>query len=311
MRYETVLTRSFAILRRKPWLWLLALFAGESGGGGGGGGGGTGGFASRTTTAPGTSPDFSWVPHWLADRTTLFVEIGVAILAVWLVFFVVSCVASGAFIGAVARVDAGQPTSFGTAWQMGAGAFRRVLGLKLLIALAILLPLLLLLLVLLVGASSGTRGLLVGLVLDLPLLVAALVWDVFVGWFSLLALRACVLEERGARAAIAAAWDLLRRRFPRIALTTVIFIAANVGVGIVTSIIYSLVEVPFVGPLTIEMVEGRWSEATGTLLLSLAILVPVSLAVNSAVGAYFGAAWTLAYRRFGVEEQPEEPPLAA
>ena len=76
--------------------------------------------------------------------------------------------------------------------------------------------------------------------------------------------------------------------------------------------LFALVQAPFLASVYTEVGKGRWSELPGTLLLYLAILVPVSLAVSSAVGAYFATAWTLAYRRFDVEGQlAEPPPLAA
>ncbi|HEY8812182.1 MAG TPA: hypothetical protein VIO86_06785, partial [Candidatus Dormibacteraeota bacterium] len=103
MRYENLLTRSFAILRRRPWLWLLALFAGETSSGGGGGGG----SVNFQLTERQPVPDLSWLPQWLADRAGLIIEIALAVLVVSLAWFVVSCLASGALVGAVARIDAG------------------------------------------------------------------------------------------------------------------------------------------------------------------------------------------------------------
>jgi hypothetical protein len=309
VRYENLLTRSFAIVRRKPWLWLLALLAGQSASGGGGSSGsGYQPFQTRTT-AP---PDVGWLPQWLADRAWLFAEVGIAVLVIWLLWFLISCIASGALVGAVARFDGGEPITFGAAWRIGTGSFRRVLSFKLLLLLAYLLPALLLALPLLIGISGGTRGLLVGLGLDLPLLFVYLYWSLFIGWLSELALRACVLEELEAWSAFVAAWALLKRRFHRIALTTVVFIGVGIGIGILTSVILSLVEAPFLGSVFAEVVEGRWSDLGRTALIAAAIVIPVSLAVSSAVGAYYATAWTVAFRRFDFDEQvPEPPPLAA
>jgi hypothetical protein len=309
VRYENLLTRSFQIVRRKPWLWLLAFLAGQTSSAGGGSGGSSYQVQSRT---PGSAPDFSWLPQWLADRAWLFVEIGIAILVVSLVWFLVSCIASGALVGAAARLDAGEPMTFGAAWRFGVASFGRVLALKLLLLLAILLPALLLVVPLLAGVLGGSRGLIIGLGLDLPLAFAYFYWAIFISWLSELALRACVLEKLGAWSAFAAAWGLLKRRFHRVALTTVVFIGVGFGIGILTSVILAFVEAPFLGPLTVEVVEGRWSELGTTLVIAAAILIPVSFAVSSAVGAYFATAWTLAYRRFDFDgQQPEPPPLAA
>jgi hypothetical protein len=308
VRYENLLTRSFAILRRKLWLWPLALLAGETSSGGGGGGNVS--FQSRGPTSGGP-PDLSWVPQWYADRASLFAEIAVAFLVVLVVWFLVSCIASGALLSAAARVDAGEQVTFGDAWQTGLRAFRRVLAFKLLLAAGFLVPILLLALPPLVGLFGGSRGLLLGLLLDLPLLIAYFYWSAFLGWFAELAVRACVLDELGAWNAFAAAWALLKRRFPRIALTTVVFIGVGIGIGLVTSILFAFVEAPVVGAVAGAAYEGRWSEIPATIGFWLAILVPVSLAVSSAVGAYFATGWTLAYRRFDVEGELPDPPLLA
>jgi hypothetical protein len=312
VRYENLLMRSFQIVRRKPWLLLLALLAQEtSSGSGGGGGSGLGGsFQVRSTPPP--TLDFGWVPLWLADRVALFIEIGAVVLVLSLAWFLVSCIASGALISAVARVDAGEPITFGGAWRIGVGLFRRVLAFKLLIVVALLLPALVLAVPPLLGNLAGTRGLLVGLVLDAPLLFAYFYWVAFLRWFAELGLRACVLDGHRAGRSFGAAWALLKRRFHRVAMTTLVFIGVGFGIGILTSVLFSLLEAPLVASGFAAAIEGRWSDLAGALLLWLPILVLVTLAVSSAVGAYFATAWTVAYRRFDVEgEVPAPLPLAA
>jgi hypothetical protein len=307
VRYENLLTRSFQIVRRKPWLVILALVAGETSNSGGGGDGG--GYQVQTPTS---APDLAWLPQWLADRVSLFIEIAAVLLVLALVWFVVSCIGSGALLGAAARIDAGEPITFGASWRLGVAAFRRVLAFKLLLAAGFLLPALLLLVPPLVGTVGGTRGLLTGLLLDLPLLIAYAYWASFLNWVSQLAIRACVLDGLGAWSAFVAAWALLRRRFSRVALTTVIFVGVGIGVGILTAVVFAVLEVPLLASLLALAGQARWSDLAGMLLLWALILIPVSLAISSTVGAYFATAWTLAYRRFDVEaEAPEPPPLAA
>jgi hypothetical protein len=307
VRYENLLTRSFQILRRKLWLWPLAFLAGLTSSGGGGGGGGTS-FQARSNSAP---PDVSWVPNWFADRIGLIIEIGIAILLLELIWFLVSCVASGALIGAVARIDAGEPIRFGEAWRLGTATFGRVLLFKLLVLLLVLLPALLLALPPILGLLAGQRGLLAGLFLDLPLSAAYLFWVLFVAWLGELAIRACVLEGLGPGASFAAAWALLKRRFHRVAMTTVVYIGAGIGIGILTGVIYGFVQAPLTAAVTTDATQGRWADAIGTLLTWSLFLLPVSLAVSSAVGAYFAIFWTLAFRRFDAEDEKAEPPQLA
>ena len=91
MRYENVLSRSARIVLRHPWLWLLALLAGETASGGGGGGGGTGlQGGARGGNQP--APDFGWVPQWVADRAPLLGEIAIGLLVLGLLWFLLSCI---------------------------------------------------------------------------------------------------------------------------------------------------------------------------------------------------------------------------
>ena len=310
MRYENVLSRSARIVLRHPWLWLLALLAGETASGGGGGGGGTG-FQGRVRSGSPPAPDFSWIPQWIADRSTLLLEIAVGLLLLSVLWFLLSCVAEGALIGAVARIDGGEQVRFGTAWRLGMAAAWRVIRFRLVLLVLSLGPALVLLIPPLVGAMAGTTGLVKGALLDLPLVVAYLFWLAFLGILSVLAIRACVLQGEGPIGSYRVAYRLLKARFPRIGLTVVIFAVVGFGVGIVVQLIVSLVSVPFLGVLFGEIANGRWSQLPGTIALLLAVLVPVSLIVSSAAGAYFATAWTVAYRRFDLEgELPEPAPLA-
>jgi hypothetical protein len=311
VRYEDLFTRSARIVWRRPWLWLLALLAGETYAGGGGGGGAS--FTGSTSTGASSAPDLGWVPGWLGDRAGLILTVAVALLVLGLLLFLLSCLASGALIGAAARLDAGDRVTFGQSWGIGARAFGRVLGFKLVQILLVLLGLLVLLLAPLTGAAvGGTNGFLKGLALDLPVLVVSAAWITFVGALAVLGLRACVLDGTGPVGSYRAAYRLLAGRFSRIALTWLLFVAAGIGVGIVFSIVLSLVTVPFYAPVLTDLTSGRWQQAFNGFLLAAAIALPVSFLLSSAAGAYFATAWTVAYRRFGLEgEVPAPPALAA
>ena len=311
MRYENLLNRALRISWRRPWLWLLALLAGEAAGGGAGGSGSSNGIQRGPATQP-SPPDLHWVPQWFADRATLLLEIAIAVLIVGIVLFLLSCVAEGALLRAAAELDRGEQVGLRRAWSEGLTSFWRVLGFKLVQFLLVFLPALLLLVPPGVGAAAGQNGIVKGLLLDLPLLFAYLFWTVFIGWLSVLAVRACVLDGAGPVACFGAGFRLLLARFPRVVLTGVLLAAVGFGVGVVLQVVYGLLSAPFVATVADEVNRGRWAELPQTLGIWLAVLLPVSLVLSSAVGAYYATAWTLAYRRFGVEgEVPEPPPLAA
>jgi hypothetical protein len=77
-------------------------------------------------------------------------------------------------------------------------------------------------------------------------------------------------------------------------------------------VVFTLVAAPFLVPVVADIAGGGWAAALNASYLAAAVLVPVSLVLSSAAGAYFATLWTIAYRRFGQEgELPEPPPLAA
>jgi hypothetical protein len=317
MRFENLFTRSLRIAWRKPWLWFLALLAGETYGGGGGSSGLSDAGGSFPGPGPASTngfalPDLSWVPGWLQDRAGPLLEIAAVLVAAGFLLFLLSCVASGALVGAAARIDAGERVGFGQGWRIGLGSFWRVLGFKLVqILLLLLAPLILLLPPLLGAAGWGGAGLIRGLLLDLPVAVAAFFWASFVGALALLGLRACVLDGTGPIASYTAAFGLLRRRFSRIALTALLFVAVGFGAGVALQLVLTVAAAPFSGSIVNEVLNGRWSEALLAAEAELAVLVPLTLLLSSAVGAYFATAWTVAYRRFDSEgEVPEPAPLA-
>jgi hypothetical protein len=311
VRYENLLNRALRITWRHPWLWLLALLAGDAAGGGGGGFSG-GGFQPSPGSRGPALPDLSWVPYWVADRVTLLLEIALAVLVVGIVFFLLSCVAEGALISGVDDLDRGERVGLGRAWSEGVTSFWRVLGFRLVFFLLLSIPALLLLVPPVIGAGAGQAGLIKGLLLDLPLFFAYLFWSAFINWLAVLAVRACVLDGAGPIACFGAGFRLLVERFPRVALTGLLLIAVGFGVGIALQAAYAIVSVPFLGALSYDVFRGSWAEAWPTLLTWLAVLLPVSLLLSSVIGAYYSTVWTLAYRRFGVEgEVPEPQPLAA
>lgn len=307
MRYENLLTRSLAILRRRPWLILLAFLAGESGGGGGGAN-----FSLRGRPRPEAAPDLSWVPYWIHDRAAMLVAIGLAIVLLAVLLFLVSCVAAGAIVRGVAALDAGERVSFGGAWRMGLGSFWRVLGLRIVLFLLLVGPGLVLILPPLLGAAAGSDGIARGFLLDVPLFVAYLFWLFLISWVAILALRACVLDGRGPIGSFGSGFRLLRDQFPRVALTGAIFLGLGIIVGILAGVVLGLISAPFAVGLVVDLQAADWSALLRTAVTYLAVLVPVSLVINAAVGAYYSTFWTVAYRRLGVEGQIAEPvPLPA
>src|SRR5258708_37250196 len=97
MPYWEIVTRSFKITWRHKYLWLLALFAGESGGGFN--------FNSGSFTPPGTNrsnrtPDLNainqQVSQWVADHGGLIVAARGLLLPLPVAFFLLGALGRGA-----------------------------------------------------------------------------------------------------------------------------------------------------------------------------------------------------------------------
>lgn len=312
MRYESLLSRPFAIIRRRPWLLFLGLLANEFAGGGGN-------FNVRTSTPRAAPfPDLSWIPYWINDRLALLLGVGLAILVVYLLLLALSCVAVGGIVRAVDSLDSDRDVTFGAAWRLGLQSFWRVLRLRLLLLVLMLAPAALLIIPPAVGAGAGQQGLIKGVAIDVPLGFAYVFWAFFVSWLAILALRACVLDGLGATSAIGAGWALLRDDFARVALTGAIFLGAGLVTNIFSGALLAAFSAPFAFNLVRDLQSGDWSRLGSTGLTYLAVILPLSLLVNALTGSYFSAYWTLAYRRFarggalpvlGPAEQPARLPV--
>src|SRR6267378_2559069 len=152
MPYWQLVTRSFGITWRHRYLWLLALFAGESGGGVS--------FNSGTsqpigsTGGKGNFPDFSSFPqqvsNWLGQHISLLVAVAVLFILLAITFFILAAVCEGAVVRASAEHDAERPFGLSIAWRCGVATMGTIIRLRLLL-LVLGLPVLIVLLALIAG----------------------------------------------------------------------------------------------------------------------------------------------------------------
>jgi hypothetical protein len=312
MQYGEVVTRSFRIAWRNRYLWLLALLAGEAGGGGGSGGGYRGGGGGSGGADLADVPER--VLNWIGAHVGLIVAVGIVLLAVWLVLFVISCIAAGAVVRAAAEHDAERPFGLGPAWRAGVAAFWRILGLRL-IELAVLLAVLavfgglVVLLVTSVVRNSG-RGVALAIGLGLLLLLIFIPVAIFYGVLMRLALRSIVLELQGPVAAIRLAFGLMFRRFGRVALIWLISVAVGIAAGLVLTVILVVVALPFVGLLLAALAAGSKEVVIADVVVGGLVVLAASLVAGGAYGAFISSYWTLAFRRLDLDPVPVQPQVA-
>ena len=307
MQYWDIVSRSFAIAWRHKYLWLLAVFAGESGGG-----------ASFNYTSPyqpggkgGNPPDFANAPQqvatWLSQNIGLLVAIGVLVLILAIAFFILAAVCEGALVRGSAEHDADRPFGLRLAWRTGVSTMGVIIRFRLLlIALALPIFIVVAAIVGLITFSilSHSYGLaaVIGLI-GVLIFLAAFVYVLYLSFLDRLGIRTAVLEQVGARAALIRGHRLLRKRLGRVLLVWLLSIAVGIAVGICSAIVLAIVVIPFA-------VAGFATYAGGSSLFWVVVIVgtviflPIAFVVEGFVIAQSSTYWTLAFRRMEIDQLP-------
>ena len=311
MGYTELLRRAAEIAWRHRWLWLLAFLAGEAGGGLPGAsrgfnlpvnspaGFGAGGFGGNGQAAP--SPDGAAITQWLGDHAGLLVAIAVALLLLYVVLFIVSCIAVAAAIRGVDEIEAGRTGGLGRAWGLGVARFGPVLRLRLLLLLlGVLAALLVLALVGLGALAAATRAWLAlailvyhGLGLGLEFTAIGLVLGVALP----VATRAAALDALGARLSLVRAYRLLLTRTGRVIACWALMLACQIAYGLVLGLASLLFALPLIGLLAAGFAGGPMAATIVAAVLVGLVVVAVLLVASAAFAAFYSSFWTLAYRR--------------
>jgi hypothetical protein len=305
--YLELVTRSFKISWRHKYLWLLALFAGESGG--------SASFNYPSTPSQGIGrgglPDVGAInqqaAQWLADHIGLIIGASVAILLIAIAFFVLAAVCEGAVVRAAAEHDAERPFGLGPSWRAGTATMGAMIRFRLLL-IALALPLLLVFVVLALGlfaAIGGQNGpLIVVLVLfGIVFALAAIPYVILLFFLDRLGTRALVLEQLGAMAALRRAYTLVTKRLGRLLLVGLLSIAVGIAIGICFAIAGLVLVVP--AALIAVAAYASGSPAWGlVVVLAVLILLPIFLVISAFLEAQGSTYWTLAFRRLEIDQAP-------
>ena len=301
MPYWDVVTRSFKIAWNHKYLWLIALFSGESGGNL------TLNYSQPTTKTPDLSAIQQQVTSWVSDHAGLIVALGFVWLVLAIGLFILGAVCQGATIRSSAEHDAERPFGLRLAWTMGVHTMWAIVRFRLLL-LALYLPLFVLVVAWLVGLVSALlhqdAGLLLSLVLGgLLLLLVFFVYAVYLLFIDRFGSRAVILEERKALAAIASAHRLLFRRFGRSLVVLILSVAIAFAVGIVLAFLSVVLILPLL--LAVYATSAIGSAAFWPVVIVTAIvLIPIYLVIGGFLAAQSSTYWTLAFRRLDVDYAP-------
>jgi hypothetical protein len=306
--YWQLVTGSFAIAWRHKYLWLLAVFAAE------GSWSGSSGF-NYSGPQPGTSsretvPNFSAIPQqvqsWLGQHLGLVIAVTVLSILVAVALFVLAAVCEGALVRASAEHDADRPFGLGQAWRSGVATMWTIIRFRLLL-IALGLPALIIVIAVIAGFVAAIVHGSVGVAIAIGLvgflvLVAAIVYGIYLSFLDRLGARAAVLEQRGARAALARGHRLLVKRLARVLLAWLLSIAVAFVVGICVGIVLAVISLPAIAA-GIAAYSGGISPAFWLIVVvSAPILLGAGLVVGGFVGAQSSTFWTMTFRRLELDQ---------
>ena len=296
MQQEELLRRALALTRRHPFLWLLALLAGEAVGGGSFSSPG----GSVSTRSRASSPDTSLAQQqaaqagaWILANLPLVLA---AVLLVALVLAVVGCLAAGALYRGQVELDRGGSFGAGDALRAALHSFGRLLGFRILSALLLIVPLVLLgALSLVMVSAGGAQAVPATVYVDGSFLLffalfALVSWPVLV-----LASRSVVLDDRNPLAAVGATIRLVAAEPVRALLTTAVAIGLGIASGIANGVVLTLVSLPFLGGLVESLQALDLAQIATALLPLVAVEVVVSLVLGSVIGCFYSGYWTLGF----------------
>ena len=297
MPYVELLTRSLRIAWRHRWLWLLALFAAETGGGG---------FSSSFNAGPTnrSAQQFNPAPayEWIQQHAALLVAALAALIVIWIVLFLLSCACAAATVRGVREIEAGAPVGLGRAWELGLARYFPVLRLRLVLLLVWLVVFALLAVL---AAAAGFLFIVqswVGLVAVLSL-GAALIFDTVLLGLALsiltpIALRAAVLESATGWAALRRAYAISMSRTGRVLACWGLMVASQLAFSVVAGIAAAAVAVP--AGLAIYAAFSAGQVVAGILgAVVLAVVLGGALIIaGAAFAAFYSTFWTLAYPHF-------------
>ena len=304
MQYWQIVTRSFRIAWDHKYLWLIALFSGESGGGFNYS---TSQSSNNNANTPNLATLQQHVTTWLTDHIALVVALVVVYLVLVVVFFILGAVCEVATVRASAEHDAERPFGLGMAWRAGVARMWVMVRFRLLI-IALGLPLFLLLIGLVVAVfvsvannNSGAAPFLI--LFGFLLVLGGIPYSIYLFFLDRFGARAVVLELLAARAAIVRGHRLLIKRLGRSVLVGLIAIGVAIVLGIALACLSLIVVLPL-------LAAGAFAASTGSgaalplIALAVIILLPVYLVVAGFLAAQSSTYWTLAFRRLDLEQAP-------
>ncbi|MCP4569269.1 MAG: hypothetical protein GY841_16970 [FCB group bacterium] len=282
MNYGKIISTGFSQAWKYKSLWILGFFVA------GGGGGNFSNFTNDQSDGWGSWGNWSEggitdaIQQILSNPLVLFMIV-VAVLALIMIFWVLSTISIGGLIDAAGRLKRNEEYRLGACIKTGLRYFWSIFGLGLLV-LIIMMAFVILLALVGVGAFFAHWGIgAMSLIFLIPIFVVGLFMTVIT---SALAERIIVLENRQVFDAIGDSWSLWRANLGPSVLYTLIYLGISIGIGLATLVLFIFVAVPFV--------------AIGFVNIWVALLlgIPIGLAFLLIVEGFTGAGMHLMTTEF-------------
>jgi membrane-anchored glycerophosphoryl diester phosphodiesterase (GDPDase) len=311
LNYGDIIRDTFWITLRNRYLWFFGFFAG----------GGAGSF-NYTSPPSDSGGDFEARDlrdldtalalalqegrRWALDNLTLIAVVAAIALLIFLLYFALSLISTGALAESVAAIDRGENRRFSSAWRVGISNFWRLLGLAVIFFLIWAGLLLILGLPMALLFSSGaadsivSRALAVFTAVSVAILLVAVVF-IPLGIVGQFALRGLVVRGERVFASIRGGYRTFRQNLGRSLLLWLIQVVIAIGAGIALVIAALIAGFVLFVPVIILAVAGSSTGALVAGVVAGLILVACFIVVTAFLGTFNHSYWTLAYLRLTAE----------
>ena len=252
MDYGKLIKKSFTLVWKNRFLWILGIFAGGSGvsfmnfGGYSGGGGGDWeeikeGIPGDAAQSALDSSSFGQVLGAQADSISAVATIIliVLILALVLLLTYICITSKGALVLGAGELEEDKPATLGSSWAMGQKYFWRRLGMSLLVSLAILAALIILSIPIIVLAifELTIPAIILGILFLIPFCLAILYFSLFFPYAE----RIFFLENKSVLNSLKEGFTFFNKNWMVAVLIYLISGGIGIGVGVAMFISFGIV----------------------------------------------------------------------
>ncbi|MFA5808806.1 MAG: hypothetical protein WC935_00530 [Thermoleophilia bacterium] len=315
LAYGELINDSFRIAWRHKMLWFFGLFAG-----------GMTSFNSPNYSSSFDSSNNNYrstgnfdtgFSDWVSAHVRLLIIIGVALVAVYILFWLWSIVCRGAVINSVRDLRDGRQISFKTAFAGGRRSFTKLLLFDLFIifiVIGIMLIFLALGILIFFLAASGSAGVVILSIMGLSLVPLFFVGFGYLSCCSMIlfywapitllmnfAQRAVILDDMRPMESLRRAWHLMMDNLGHCLLILLLSLALSTAALFGILLVTAVTAIPAIIAWVITIGHYSLMKIIVASLLTLIPLVVIVIA-SSAANTYFTTYWTIAYRKLTGQE---------